>query len=184
MFLKKYRPVLATIIALLFYTATDIFIWQRIFEHNQMVEYANTYHTGWFISLAGYAAMGVLLMWGNLKDCLYFLLSLFVSAFSGLEDLLYYILDGKPIPDALPWLDNNPMIHHSTRVGLVSSVAFWLILLVVLYFMLYEWKNRRFVFNMFASLIAAPLTGLKGILHSLIGISLQTLKQIARKVSY
>jgi hypothetical protein len=184
MFLKKYRPVLATIIALLFYTATDIFIWQRIFEHNQMVEYANTYHTGWFVSLAGYAAMGVLLMWGDWKDCFYFLISLFVAAFSGLEDLLYYILDGKPIPDALPWLDTNPMIHHSSRAGLISSVAFWLILLVVLYFMFYEWKSRHFELNKLTSVARVNVAGLKGNLRSLVGISLQTLKQIVRKVSY
>lgn len=147
MYLKKYRPVLATVIAILFYTGTDILVWQRIFESNQMAEYANTYHTGWFLSLAGYATIGVLLMWGDWKDCLYFLISLFVSAFSGLEDMLYYILDGKPIPDALPWLANNPMIHHSSRGGLISSVIFWLIILVILYFMLYEWKSRRLGLN-------------------------------------
>jgi hypothetical protein len=143
MYLKKYRPVLATMIALLFYTCTDILVWQRIFEANQMVEYADVYHTGWFISLAGYAAMGVVLMWGNWKDCLYFLVSLFVTAFSGLEDILYYLLDGKPIPDALPWLANNPMIYHSSRTGLIMSVLSWLILLVILYFMLYQWKFKQ-----------------------------------------
>jgi hypothetical protein len=143
MFLKKFRPVLATIIALLFYTFTDILVWQRIFEANQMIKYADVYHTGWFISLAGYATMGLLLMWGNWKDCLYFLISLFVTAFSGLEDILYYLLDGKPVPDTLPWLANNPMIYHSSRMGLISSVIFWLALLVVLYFMLYEWNDWR-----------------------------------------
>jgi hypothetical protein len=143
MYLKKYRPVLATIIALLFYTITDILVWQRIFEANQMIEYADVYHTGWFVSLGGYAVMGVLLMWDNWKDCMYFCISLFVAAFSGLEDILYYVLDGKPIPDSLPWLANNPMIYHSSRIGLISSVVFWLVLLALLYFVLYEWKNKR-----------------------------------------
>src|SRR5262245_36376591 len=147
MYLKKYRPVLATIIALLFYTGTDILVWQRIFEANQMVEYADVYHTGWFISLAGYAAMGTLLMWDDWKDCVYFLISLFVTAFSGLEDILYYILDGKPIPDALPWLANNPMIYHSSRTGLITSVMFWLITLVIFYFTLYQWKFKRLDLN-------------------------------------
>jgi len=181
MFLKKYRPVLATMIALLFYTATDIFIWQRIFERNQMVEYASSYHTGWFVSLAGYAAMGVLLMWGDWKDCLYFLISLFVSAFSGLEDLLYYILDGKAIPDALPWLDNNPMIYHSSRAGLVSSIAFWLILLVVFYFILFE-KNKRLELNRFTAAVTATVTGLKNIVLFIASASLQTVKQITRRM--
>ena len=141
--LKKYRPVLATAIALVFYTVTDILVWQRIFEANQMIEFADVYHTGWFISLGGYAAMGLLLMWGEWKDCFYFLISLFVSAFSGLEDILYYVLDGKPVPEALPWLANNPMIYHSSRTGLISSVVFWFVMLGILYFVLYEWKSRR-----------------------------------------
>ena len=145
--LKKYRPVLATAIALVFYTVTDILVWQRIFEANQMIEFADVYHTGWFISLGGYAAMGLLLMWGEWKDCLYFLISLFVSAFSGLEDILYYVLDGKPVPEALPWLANNPMIYHSSRPGLISSVVFWFVMLGILYFVLYEWKSRRLELN-------------------------------------
>jgi len=70
--MKKYRPVLAAIIALLFYTVTDILVWQRIFEANQMIQHANTYHTGWFVSLAGYATIGIILLWDKWKDCLYF----------------------------------------------------------------------------------------------------------------
>jgi hypothetical protein len=140
-FMKKYRPILTALIALLFYAGTDILIWQRVFEANHMVEYAGTYHTGWFMSLAGYATIGLLLMWGAWKDCLYFLTSLFVGAFSGLEDLLYYILDRKPIPESLPWLANNPMIHHSSRAGLIESALFWLIALAAFYVLLYHRKN-------------------------------------------
>jgi hypothetical protein len=136
--MKKYRPVIAAALALLFYTFADILIWQRIFETNQMVEYASIYHTGWFVSLAGYAIMGVILMWGAWKDCLYFLTSLFIGAFSGLEDILYYLLDGKSMPDMLPWLDHNPMIYHVSRVGVIGSVVFWMMALVVLYIVLYQ----------------------------------------------
>jgi hypothetical protein len=50
--MKKYRTVIATLIALFFYTVTDILIWQRIFETHNMVEYADLYHTGWFVTLA------------------------------------------------------------------------------------------------------------------------------------
>ena len=141
--MKKYRPILAAVVALLFYTVTDILVWQRIFETNQMIEHADTYHTGWFVSLAGYAALGVMLLWDSWKDCIYFLVTLIVSAFSGLEDLLYYILDRKPIPASLPWLENNPMIYDHSRWGLITSVMFWIIILIILYFMLYEWKKDR-----------------------------------------
>lgn len=141
--MNKYRPVLAAVLALTFYTFTDILIWQRIFEANQMVQYADIYHTGWFVSLAGYAILGVVLMWGAWKDVLYFLAALLVGAFSGLEDVLYYILDGKPMPDALPWLEENPMILHVSREGVIGSVVLWITALVLLYFVLYQWKWRK-----------------------------------------
>ena len=140
--MKNLRPVAATLIALLFYTVVDILIWQRIFEANNMPEYANIYHSGWFISLAGYAIMGVLLMWGAWKDCIYFIISLFVGAFSGLEDILYYVLDRKPMPESLPWLGNNPMIYQDSRTGVLLSVLFWLGALVLLYFWFYH-KSRN-----------------------------------------
>jgi hypothetical protein len=140
--MKKLRPVIAAALALLFYTFADILIWQRIFETNQMVQYANIYHTGWFVSLAGYAILGVVLMWGAWKDCLYYLVSLFVGAFSGLEDILYYILDRKPMPDTLPWLADNPMILHVSRAGVIGSVSLWLAALVILYLLLYQWRAK------------------------------------------
>ncbi len=139
--MNKYRPIFASMIALLFYTSTDILVWQRIFETNKLIDYANSYHTGWFMSLAGYATVGVLLMWGAWRDCIYFLASLFVGAFSGLEDLLYYILDRKPIPASLPWLGNNPMIHSVSRAGVIGSVVFWIGMLIIFYIALYLWEN-------------------------------------------
>jgi len=140
--MKKYRTVIATIIALFFYTVTDILIWQRIFETNNMVEYADVYHAGWFVTLAGYAVMGTILLWGSWKDCLYFVTALFVAAFSGLEDVLYYALDRKPMPEALPWRDGTPMIYHSTREGVIVSVIVWLFALTVLYYFLYWQRNK------------------------------------------
>jgi len=140
--MKKYRPILAAALALTFYTFADILIWQRIFETNQMVQYADIYHTGWFVSLAGYAILGVVLMWDAWKDVVYFLISLFVGAFSGLEDVLYYILDGKPMPEALPWLESNPMILHASREGVIWSVFVWLMALVILYVVLYQWRTK------------------------------------------
>jgi hypothetical protein len=86
--------------------------------------------------------MGTILLWGSWKDCLYFVTSLFVAAFSGLEDLLYYALDRKPMPDALPWLDANPLIYQASRQGVIASVIFWLMALVILYFYLYWWKTK------------------------------------------
>jgi hypothetical protein len=140
--MKQYRPILAALMALLFYTFADILIWQRIFEANQLIQFADIYHTGWFVSLAGYAIIGIILMWGSWKDVLYFLTFLFVGAFSGLEDVLYYLLDGKPMPEALPWLDGNPMIFHISRTGVIFSVVLWLSALVLLHIALYWRRNQ------------------------------------------
>lgn len=141
--MKRYRTVIATIIALTFYTITDILIWQRIFETNNMTQYADVYHTGWFVTLTGYAVMGTILLWGSWKDCLYFVTSLFIAAFSGLEDVLYYALDRKPMPESLPWLDGNPMIYATSREGVIMSVIFWLTALALLYFYLYWWRSKK-----------------------------------------
>jgi hypothetical protein len=139
--MRKFRPIFAAFVAILFYTITDILVWQRVFETNELVKYANTYHTGWFVSLAGYATIGIILLWDTWKECLYFLLALFIGAFSGLEDVLYYVLDKRPMPESLPWLKDNPMIYASSRTGVITSVLFWLITLVILYIILFLWRK-------------------------------------------
>ncbi len=140
--MRKLRPILAVALALFFYSMTDILVWQRIFEHYRLVEYADMYHTGWFVSLAGYATLGLVLLWGQWKDCLYYLISLAIGAFSGLEDVLYYVLDGRPMPASLPWLGTNPMIGSVSRAGVLTSVSFWVAFLVLLYVGLY-WLERK-----------------------------------------
>ena len=140
--MTKLRPILAVTLALFFYTVTDILVWQRIFEYHRLVEYADMYHTGWFVSLAGYATIGLILLWGQSKDCLYYLVSLAIGAFSGLEDVLYYVLDGRPLPASLPWLGSNPMIGSVSRSGVLTSVFFWLSVLLLLYVGLY-WLERK-----------------------------------------
>ena len=140
--MRKIRPILAVTLALFFYTVTDILVWQRIFEFHRLVEYADMYHTGWFVSLAGYATIGIVLLWGQWKDCLYYLVSLAIGAFSGLEDVLYYALDGRPLPASLPWLGGNPMIGSVSRSGVLLSVLFWMAIVVLLYVGLY-WMERK-----------------------------------------
>lgn len=140
--MRKLRPLFAALSALFFYTITDILVWQRIFEANRLNEYADTYHAGWFLSLAGYATVGVVVMSDRWKDCLLFLAALVVGAYSGLEDVLYYVLDRKPMPASLPWLSGNPMIHGISRMDVISSVAFWLVVLVILYIAMFLWEPK------------------------------------------
>ncbi len=140
--MRKIRPILAVALALFFYTVTDILVWQRIFEFHRLVEYADMYHTGWFVSLAGYATIGFVLLWGQWKDCLYYEVSLAIGAFSGLEDVLYYVLDGRQLPASLPWLGGNPMIGSVSRSGVLTSVFFWLAIILLLYVGLF-WMERK-----------------------------------------
>jgi hypothetical protein len=51
-------------------------------------------------------------------------------------------MDGKPMPDMLPWLDRNPMILHVSREGVIGSVSLWMAVLVILYLALYQWKRK------------------------------------------
>ncbi len=140
--MRKIRPILAVALALFFYTVTDILVWQRIFEFHRLVEYADMYHTGWFVSLAGYATIGFVLLWGQWKDLLYYEVALGIGAFSGLEDVLYYVLDGREMPSSLPWLGSNPMIGSVSRSGVLTSVFFWLAIILLLYVGLY-WMERK-----------------------------------------
>lgn len=139
----RFRAPFAALIALLFYTMTDILVWQRIFESNQLIEFADTYHIGWLASLAGYAIVGVVVMSDRWKDCLFYLAALVIGAYSGLEDVLYYVLDGKAMPESLPWLSRNPLILGISRTSVIASAAFWLTALAILYLTLLVWRRPR-----------------------------------------
>jgi hypothetical protein len=105
--MKKFWVALA--VALFFYARMDILIWQRIFETHSLYDLGiGVYHWGWIQSLFGFMILGVLVCYPNLRQMFTFPLSLAILAFSGLEDILYYWLDGKALPTVLPWLDSNP----------------------------------------------------------------------------
>ena len=57
--------------------------------------------------------------------------ALYTLAFGGVEDILYYWLDGRPLPAALPWLDRSrlifvrPLSGDVTNLEVLASAAFW-----------------------------------------------------------
>lgn len=126
------RVLVALAVGFLAYTGVDILIWQRIFEAqhvNNVPGFIAQYHDGYALVLAGFIANGVLLIGRRLWPwALWYGAAFFTLAMSGLEDALYYVLDGKPIPAALPWLDANPLIpvHPVTSGTLLLSVGLWL----------------------------------------------------------
>jgi len=126
------KPFFTAWLALVFFAVQDILIWQRIFETHEMWEFVNQYHLGWFVSLAGYIALGVLLF-QTWKDRLIYAVCLFALALNGIEDVLYYWLDARALPAFLPWLNQNPLIlfRPVTDTGLVANCAIWLIVMVL-----------------------------------------------------
>lgn len=129
------KTIIAVATALCFYALTDIYIWQRIFETDQLWQYAGVYHRGWFFSLYGMIILGVLLLDGWKNKYLY-AVSLYLLAFNGTNDILYYWLDFRKVPARLEWLDNHAFIFFKpvTDTSLLASCALWLLLLCLFYF--------------------------------------------------
>ena len=124
------RVLVALVVGLLAYTGVDVLIWARYFEVQHLNGDAFTisqYHAGYALVLAGFIANGAILI-GRRWWALWYAAAFFTLAQSGLEDALYYILQGKALPAALPWLDGNPLIpfHPVTSGGLLASVGLWL----------------------------------------------------------
>jgi hypothetical protein len=121
-------------IGIYFFTKIDILIWQRIFEANKLWDLGiGTYHQGWTYALFGFMALGVVFFYPNVRRMVTFPLSLTILAFSGLEDILYYWLDGRAIPAALPWLNTNPLIIQPVSShNLLLSASIWLCAVVCL----------------------------------------------------
>jgi hypothetical protein len=129
------RIAAALAVGFLAYTGIDILVWQRIFEANHVegvVVFQRAYHAGFALVLVSLVAIGVLLI-HRLRWALWYAAAFVALAFSGLEDALYYWLDGRAIPAVLPWLDANPLIpfHPVTRVSLIASAGLWLAAVVV-----------------------------------------------------
>ena len=77
------KTISAIFIALFFYTLVDIEIWQRIFEANGLSNYADQYHKGWFLMLAGLIVIGAFFLYPQWKKIIIYASSLLFFAFNG-----------------------------------------------------------------------------------------------------
>ncbi len=138
------KAALAVIIALFSYTMLDIMIWQRIFETHNLSVFASLYHPGWIIMLGSELTIGLLLLFPNWRAMLFHTTALVALGLCGLEDILYYWLDGRPIPYWLPWLDSNPLIllKPVNSTHLLISSAIW-VAGCTLAFVLLCWDQAR-----------------------------------------
>ena len=130
----RRRVSLALLIALGFYALSDILLWQRIFETHELSLFDPEYQTGHVAILVGMMAVGGVLLLESGLWALWYQGALYTLAFGGVEDVLYYWLDGKAIPGVLPWLDRSrlifvrPLPGDVTNVELLASAAFWVVL--------------------------------------------------------
>jgi hypothetical protein len=72
------------------------------------------------------------------RDAVWFAVSFRLALMMGVEDLLYYWLDGRPLPTILPWLDEHPLIFFSpvTDASLLFNVFLWVMLTISFHYML------------------------------------------------
>ncbi len=133
---RRRRALLSAIVwlgavagALLTWSWSDVLTWQRIFEAGGLYQYDAAYQSGHQVVLFGLIALGVmLLLRSGLVWAAAYALAVYTLAYGGVADLLYYWLDRRALPSALPWLDSShPLIvrHPVTAAGLEISAALW-----------------------------------------------------------
>ncbi|HSS94708.1 MAG TPA: hypothetical protein VLR46_12070 [Candidatus Dormibacteraeota bacterium] len=124
----KRKVAVALCVGLLFYALSDILLWQRIFEAHDLFQYDVQYQSGHVSTLVAMIAVGVVLLWDARLWALWYAAAFYTLTFSGLEDVLYYWLDGHKIPASCPWLNNNPFILFKPAGGwsLAASALIWI----------------------------------------------------------
>jgi len=131
------KAILAAWAGVVFYTLVDIGIWDRLFETDRLWGHhlwaAPIYHRGWSFMLWGLMVVGGVLLWGRWKEITVYVLTLLIFTGNGVEDILYYLLDGEGVPARLAWLDGKPLIFFQpvTAGALWLNALVWLILYAV-----------------------------------------------------
>lgn len=187
----------ALTVAIYFFTWVDILIWQRIFEANELWDLGiGTYHDGWTFALFGFMALGVLFFYPNLRRMLTFPLSLAILAFCGLEDILYYWLDGRTIPNTLYWLNENPLIFLKPviRAHLLISALTWLLIVIAVEVLgdyldrkptvLHLWLDRvrQRIFGMPVSSVPDKVTGIKQHFRRRLELTMEQLLRLLKSI--
>jgi len=127
------RKVLVALAAgLFFYALSDVLLWQRIFESHDMWEYQRQYDTGHVTTLVALIGVGMVLLWDRKLYALWYAGAFYTLAFGGFCDTLYYWIDHRAIPTAMPWLNGDPFILFKPAggLGLVASSALWIVIWV------------------------------------------------------
>jgi hypothetical protein len=126
----RVRVTVALATGLFFYALSDVLLWQRIFEQHDLFQFDRQYQSGHVATLVGLIAVGMVLLIDAGWWALWYGAAFYTLTFSGLEDVLYYWLDGHAIPSSCPWLNSDPLIIFKPAggLGLVASAALWIAL--------------------------------------------------------
>jgi len=122
------RKVAAALgVGLFFYALSDLLLWQRIFEAHDLFQYDRQYQSGHVTTLVAMIGVGVVLLWDLRLWALWYAAAFYTLTFSGLCDVLYYWLDHRAIPGAMPWLNDDPFVLFKPAGGwgLVASAVVW-----------------------------------------------------------
>lgn len=130
------------IFAFVTYTLVDIHIWQRIFETHEMWHFDYQYHFGWYIMFYGFLIFGILLLIPDLRAMICYGVTFWMISFNGTEDLFYYWLDGRKLPEYYHWLEHSSILlfHPVTRENLILNCIVYLVGLVFFWFFVYRFK--------------------------------------------
>lgn len=99
----RWRIVIAVFVALLLFAWQDVLIWQRIFEHDGLWQYAGVYHDGWRVMRDALVIVGIWLLWPRWIEMAFYSSTLFVFSINGFVDILYFWLDGRALPLEFVW---------------------------------------------------------------------------------
>ena len=133
--LWRYR--LSAILIFYAITIADIIIVEEIFRPTGVWEYIGYYHFAMFQILAPIIMIAGFILTLDWRFPAY----LFILLIFGLEDTFYYLLQGKEIPEQLPWLWGSP-----TRIELLLRNVIGVSLILLLEFLDYRfsfWENFK-----------------------------------------
>ena len=102
----------------------DNVFWKHIFEANQLWQYDDIYHRGYWLVVGALLLFGAAQLWSDDKkywlDALSFVVLTWVFVAGGAVDVMYYWLDGQAVPATLPWLDkpgHGVFLFHPVTAG-------------------------------------------------------------------
>ena len=135
----KNRTLILFVVSFVLYTIVDILLWQRIFEIHELWEFIPQYKKGWFMVLALVMTTGAIAL-GDAKNAAWFICAMWLSAWTGLEDILYYVLDGKNLPEYYHWLEGSWLFLGYDRQGVLVTDFLWQVVILGSFFWIKKWR--------------------------------------------